>query len=68
MLDIWFLDIIAYAMVNPNLTCPYRKESDSLGAVLSADSITGFMRQQLLPTHDPKYQTLRVTEWWRIED
>ncbi len=57
MADIWSLGILAYAILNPNLTSPYRKESESSGDVLDEDLLKHFMQQQLLPGHD----TLVVT-------
>ena len=27
-----------------------------------------FMQEQILPDHDAKYEVLRVTEWWKIDE
>jgi serine/threonine protein kinase len=68
MADIWSLGILAYAMINPNLNSPYRKESESLGAAFNLDIMKYFMQEQILPDHDAKYEVLRVTEWWQIDE
>ena len=57
MADIWSLGILAYAMLNPNLSSPYRKELESscaVTAVLNEDLLKRFMQQQRLPCHDEK--------------
>ncbi len=68
MADIWSLGILAYAMVNPNLSYPYWKECESSDAMLNEDVMKDFMQKHQLPSHDPKYEVLRATEWWIIED
>ena len=68
MADIWSLGIIAYSMINPNLSCPYRQESESLETVFNSGIMKLFMQQQRLPKHDTKYEALRVTEWWQLEE
>ncbi|XP_028410675.1 probable tyrosine-protein kinase DDB_G0283397 [Dendronephthya gigantea] len=66
--DIWSLGILAYAIINPNLNSPYHKESESLGAAFNLDIMKHFMQSQILPTHDAKYEVLRVTEWWQVDE
>ena len=63
MADIWSLGIIAYSMINPNLSSPYRQESESLETAFNSGIMKLFMQQQRLPKHDTKYEALRVTEW-----
>ena len=64
MADIWSLGMVAYSMINPNLSSPYRQESESLGTAFNSGIMKFFMQQRRLPKHDSKYETLRVTEWW----
>ena len=66
--DIWSLGILAYAVINPNLVNPYHKETEALGGPLTMEAMKMFMQGQQLPTHDTKYEALRVTEWWQIEE
>ena len=66
--DLKMADIWSFAMVNPNLSYPYWKECESLEAMLNEDIMKGFMHQHQLPSNDPKYEVLRATEWWIIED
>ena len=68
MADIWSLGILAYAMVNPNVSYPYWKECKSSDAMLNEDVKKDFMQKHQLPSHDPKYEVLLATEWWIIED
>ena len=56
--DIWSLGILAYATINPNLSSPYCKESESLNAALSVDIMKHFMQEHILPHHDTKYEVL----------
>ena len=67
--DIWSLGVLAYAVVNPNLINPYHKETEVLGGgLLTTDTMKLLMQREQLPTHDPKYETRRITEWWQIEE
>lgn len=68
MADIWSLGIVAYSMINPNLSTPYRQEYESLETAFNSEMIKMFMQQQRLPKHDTKYEALRVTEWWQLEE
>ncbi|CAB4026604.1 High affinity nerve growth factor receptor [Paramuricea clavata] len=61
MADIWYLGILAYAMINPNLNTLYRKESESLGVAFNLDIMKHFMQEQILPDHDAKYEVLEST-------
>ena len=54
MVNIWSLGILAYAMVNPNLSYPYWKECESSDAMLNEDVMKGFMQKHQLPRHNPK--------------
>ena len=55
-------------MVNPNLTNPYRKEAELLGIEFNMETMKKLMQAQQLPAHDTKYESLRVTEWWQVEE
>ena len=67
--DIWSLGVLAYAVVNPNLINPYHKETEILGGgLLTTDTMKLLMQREQLPTHDPKYESRRITEWWQIEE
>ena len=66
--DIWSLGLLAFSMVNPNLTNPYRKEAELLGIEFNMETMKKLMQAQQLPTHDTKYESLRVTEWWQVEE
>ncbi|CAB4039851.1 Hypothetical predicted protein [Paramuricea clavata] len=55
-------------MVNPNLTNPYRKEAELLGIEFNMETMKKLMQAQQLPAHDIKYESLRVTEWWQVEE
>ena len=66
--DIWSLGILAYAAINPNLINPYHKEAEDLGRPLTMDTMKLFTQIQQLPTHDLKYESIRVTEWWQLEE
>ena len=67
--EIWSLGVLAYAVVNPNLINPYHKEIEVLGGgLLTTDTMKLLMQREQLPTHDPKYETHRITEWWQIEE
>ncbi|CAB4029728.1 Hypothetical predicted protein [Paramuricea clavata] len=59
MADIWYLGILAYAMINPNLNTLYRKESESFGVAFNLDIMKHFMQGQILPDYDAKYEVLR---------
>ena len=64
--DIWSLGILAYAMINPNLENPYRKETGLLCYQLNMDIMKTIIQTQTLPRHDDKYK--RVAKWWQIEE
>ena len=64
MTDIWSLGMLAFAMVNPSVSYPFSKECESSGAMINEDVMKGFMQQHQRPSHDPKYEILRATEWW----
>ena len=67
--DIWSLGVLAYAVVNSNLINPYHKETEILGGgLLTTDTMKLLMQREQLPTHDPKYESRRITEWWQIEE
>jgi serine/threonine protein kinase len=67
--DIWSLGILAYAVINPNLINPYHKEAEVLrGSHQITDTIKLLMQREQLPTHDLKYESRRITEWWQIEE
>ena len=66
--DIWSLGMLAYAAINPNLINPYHKEAEDLGRPLTMDTMKLFTQIQQLPTHDLKYESIRVTEWWQLEE
>ena len=68
MADIWSLGILSHATINPNLSSPYRKESESLGTAFNLDMMKHFIQTNTLPVHDAKYDVLRVTEWWQIDE
>ena len=66
--DIWSLGILAYAAINPNLINPYYKEAEVLDSPLTMDTMKLFVREKQLPSHDPKYESHRITEWWQIDE
>ena len=66
--DIWSLGLLAFSMVNPNLTNPYRKDTELLGIEFNMETMKKLMPAQQLPAHDTKYESLRVTEWWQVEE
>ena len=39
-----------------------------MGAAFNLDIMKYFMQEQILPDHDAKYEVLRVTEWWQIDE
>lgn len=65
--DIWSLGMVMYTLINPNLGGPYRNEFEQLGVTNSEEAFKKNMKRQKLPEHDSKYEALRVTEWWQIE-
>lgn len=66
--DIWSLGMLAYAIINPNLQHPYCKEAEKARGQLFDHTLKSFMKREQLPTHDTKYETHRITEWWQIEE
>ena len=60
--DVWSLGILAHAMMNPNLSCPYSKEAEQLGVQFSTDIMKHFMQLQL-PSNDSEYESYRVAQW-----
>lgn len=39
-----------------------------LGNRLASEAMEEIMQAQQLPAHDAKYESLRITEWWQVEE
>ena len=50
------------------MSYPFSKECERSGAMINEDVMKGFMQQHQRLSHDPKYEILRATHWWVIED
>ena len=66
--DVWSLGLLSFALINPNLSSPYRKVIEELGVEFSLDTMKEIMANQKLPVYDTKYESIRVTEWWQAEE
>lgn len=62
--DIWSLGMIMYAILNPNVMSPYSKELESSGVSFNND----LLKNHCIPRHDEKYDSMRVSEWWQVEE
>ena len=66
--DMWSLGLVMHAMLNPNLGNPYRNELTQTGVVDPQVALRNIMKRRQLPQHGSKYEHLRVTAWWQLED
>ena len=66
--DIWSLALLMFVMINPNLPHPYFTEFEESGFPFSDKALSGFLKRQQLPCYDNKYQSIRITQWWQIDE
>ena len=41
---------------------------ESSGVPLSKDLLQDLMKKNCIPTHDDKYESMRVSQWWQLEE
>lgn len=66
--DVWSRGLLSFSVINPNLSSPYRKVIEELGVDFSLNTMKEIMTDEKLPVHDNKYESIRVTEWWQVEE
>ncbi|XP_028417369.1 uncharacterized protein LOC114541766 [Dendronephthya gigantea] len=62
--DIWSLGMVMYSILNPNVMSPYSKELENTGLSFDKD----LLMNHCIPLHDEKYESIRVSEWWQVEE
>ena len=66
--DIWSLGMVMYAMLNPNVISPYSKEIECTRMPFTKTNFQDILKKHCLPAHDDKYESLRVSQWWQLEE
>ena len=66
--DMWSLGLVAHTMMNPELGSPYRAEIEESGVASPDLGLKDLLVKRQLPKHGSKYEKLRVTSWWQLED
>ena len=66
--DMWSLGLVAHTMMNPELGSPYRAEMEESGVANTDLGLKDLLVKRQLPKHGCKYEKLRVTSWWQLED
>ncbi|CAB4037164.1 Hypothetical predicted protein, partial [Paramuricea clavata] len=54
--------------MNPELGCPYRAEAEQLGVPDTEAVVKNLLAKGRLPQHGTKYEKLRMTSWWQLEE
>ena len=67
VMDVWSLAMVLFVLVNPDCMYPYEKEIKNvqLPALPGAaeKTLVEIWRQEMLPQHSPKYETMRNSHW-----
>ena len=66
--DMWSMGLVAHTMMNPELGSPYRAEMEESGVTNPDIALKDLLVKRQLPKHGSKYEKLRVTSWWQLED
>lgn len=66
--DMWSLGLVMHAMINPDLGSPYRAELEQSGVPDTQVALKDLLMKRRLPQHGVKYEQLRITSWWKLED
>ena len=66
--DVWSLGLVMHNMVNSDIGSPYRVELEKFGISDTNAALKDLLKKRQLPQHGPKYELLRITSWWQIED
>jgi serine/threonine protein kinase len=66
--DMWSLGLVMHAMLNPDLGSPYRTELMQTASVDPQVELRNIMAKRQLPQHSSKYEQLRISTWWQLED
>ena len=66
--DMWSIGMVMHVMMNPELGCPYRAEAEQSGVPDCEAVVKNLLAKGRLPQHGKKYEKLRVTSWWQLEE
>lgn len=66
--DVWSFGMTLYCLMNPSVDHPYSYDCSETGKKLNRKALVHFMKEERLPKHDPSYESMRVTEWWQLEE
>lgn len=66
--DMWSIGMVMHVMMNPELGCPYRVEAEQAGVPDGEAVVKNLLAKCRLPQHGTKYEKLRVTFWWQLDE
>ena len=66
--DMWSLGLVMHTMINTDLGSPYRAELEQSSAPDIHMALKDLLTKHRLPQHGAKYEQLRITSWWQLED
>jgi hypothetical protein len=64
----WSLGLVMRIMINPDFGSPYRAELEQSGVPDIHVALEDLLTKRRLPQHGTKYEQLRITSWWQLED
>ncbi len=64
----WSIGMVMHILMNPELGCPYRAEAEQSGVPDTEAVVKNLLAKGRLPQHGTKYEKLRMTSWWQLEE
>ena len=66
--DMWSIGMVMHVLMNPELGCPYRAEAEQSRVPDTEAVVKNLLAKGRLPQHGTKYEKLRMTSWWQLEE
>ena len=66
--DVWSFGMTLHCLINPGIDHPYSYNCSEIGRKLTLKTLIEYVKDEKLPKHEPKYEYLRVLEWWQINE
>ena len=66
--DMWSIGMVMHVLMNPELGSPYRAEAEQSGVPDTEAVVKNLLAKGRLPQHGTKYEKLRMTSWWQLEE